>query len=381
MQCEPGTVLQGELADKLDDSEDMVVSQSLRDLVGQRMMEFCAGQLKSQVPATLREAVQQITRPEGVRRKDTGQRDTLYIPEDEGAELFDGNGTDIPADVDVDDEITASDEEDDTSVVTSNVQEEMEGDENSDSGKNQSESAAAADTPMFSDSLTSKLKILQEFSDLLRQKRLLLNSNDAGGTMIAVFNTIQTTISNGRKKLLTEEFRKTDDTLVSHLTAVACDQNLYANSAVIHDASETSPMQQVTTSPMEQETQSATMDVLRLSIGDYILVKCGEMEGNNLPACITAKNPTAVLFFSMGPNGLYSANEDEHVASDQDIICNLPAPTAVQRGTRVYYKFELNWMMIMTVTTAFLCVFVHHTWLTYICIYIYTYPMFSRVND
>ena len=299
--------------------------------------------------------VQQLTRPEGVRRKDTGQRDTLYIPEDEGAELFDGDGTDIPADVDEDDEIPASDEEDDTSVVTGNVQEEMEGDENSDSGKNQSESAAATDnSPMFSDSLTSKLKILQEFSDLLRQKRLSLNSTDAGGTMIAVFNTIQTTISNGRKKLLAEEFRKTDDALVSHLTAVACDQNPDANSAVIHDASETSPMQQDTTSPMEQETQSATVDVLHLSIGDFILVKCGEIEGNNLPACFTAKNPTAVLFYSMGPNGLYSVNEDEHVAPDEDIVCNLPAPTAVQRGSRVYYKFELNWMMTMTVTATFL---------------------------
>ena len=190
------------LTNKLDGSEDMVVSQSLRDLVGQEMMEFRAELLKSQVPATLREAVQQITRPEGVRPKDTGQRDTLYIQEDEGAELFDGDGTDIPADVDVDDEITASDEEDDTSVVTGKVQEEMEGDKNSDSCKNQSESAAAADSPMFSDSLTSKLKILQEFSDLIRQKRLSLNSTVAGGTMIAVFNTIQTTISNGRKKLL-----------------------------------------------------------------------------------------------------------------------------------------------------------------------------------
>ena len=75
---------------------------------------------------------------------------------------------------------------------------------------------------MFSDGLTPKWKILHEFSALLHQKRSLLNV-DAGDTMIAIFDTIQTTISNGCKKLLVEEFGKTDDALASNLTAEACD--------------------------------------------------------------------------------------------------------------------------------------------------------------
>ena len=47
-------------------------------------------------------------------------------------------------------------------------------------------------------------------------------------------------------------------------------------------------------------------------VGDYVLIKCGEIEKNNLPAYIVCKNPTVVRFFHPGSCGLYSGSNEEY---------------------------------------------------------------------
>ena len=72
------------ISKKLDGTDDMYVSQSLRDLVGEEMLAFRREQLQSEPPSSLREAVEQLTKHEGVRRRDHGTNGATYIPEDEG---------------------------------------------------------------------------------------------------------------------------------------------------------------------------------------------------------------------------------------------------------------------------------------------------------
>ena len=70
------------------------------DLVGQEFKEFRSNLLLSTPPSNLRELVSTITPPEGVRRSDhDSPRDLEYIPFDEGAELFDGEGSDLDNEV------------------------------------------------------------------------------------------------------------------------------------------------------------------------------------------------------------------------------------------------------------------------------------------
>ena len=89
----------------------MYVSQSLRDLVGQAMLAFRRELLQSEPPSSLPEAVEQLAKPEGVRRWDHGTSGATYNPEDEGLELYDGDGQDIAAKPEVEQEIDEQDEE------------------------------------------------------------------------------------------------------------------------------------------------------------------------------------------------------------------------------------------------------------------------------
>ena len=47
-------------------------------------------------------------------------------------------------------------------------------------------------------------------------------------------------------------------------------------------------------------------------VGDYVLIKCGGIEKNNLPAYIVRKNPTVVRFFHPGSCGLFSGSNEEY---------------------------------------------------------------------
>ena len=82
------------LSNSLDGSKDHLVSSRIMDLVGEEFKEFRAELLSSDQPSSMRKLIDTITPPEGVVRKDRDTpRDLNYIPDDEGMELFDGNGS------------------------------------------------------------------------------------------------------------------------------------------------------------------------------------------------------------------------------------------------------------------------------------------------
>ena len=79
------------LTNKLDGSEDYLVSQGIKDLVGGALLEFRKSLMENEAPRTLQEMIRNITPPKGVKRKQIiGE-----IPDDEGVELFDCEGDEL----------------------------------------------------------------------------------------------------------------------------------------------------------------------------------------------------------------------------------------------------------------------------------------------
>ena len=314
------------ISNKLDGTEDMYVSQSLRDLVGEEMLAFRRELLQSEPPSSLREAVEQLTKPEGVRRRDHGTSGATYIPEDEGLELYDGDGQDIAAETEVEQEIDDQDEE---QVQETETQRSTEGNLDEAEDRTAAQGEVTEVTEVQTDStLQRRLAVLQKFADLLNKERSGLTSSEAGFQLISFFNNQQISISNARRKLLAETQLTRNEDLVEHLTQTACDQTT--------SQPEECPMEEETAQPeviMEPEEPCR-------SIGDYLLIKCGESTNSMLPVCIVRISPLAVRYFTHGPSGLYSASEGDYDILPEDIVKTLEPPQHVKRGSRVYYKFD-----------------------------------------
>ena len=152
--------------------------------------------------------------------------------------------------------------------------------------------------------------------------------------MISFFNGLQLHISCTRTKLKSKARLQVNSSLMSHLTAVACESTPVSSSSVSEPCT-------AVNEATESHTEKQSIDTQLLTIvGDYVLVKCGELEGNTLPACIIRKEPLALRYFVHGPVGLYMANEDEFVILHKDILHKLQDPTPVQCGSRLYFKFD-----------------------------------------
>ena len=93
----------------MDGSEDYLVTDKLLDLVGEDIRAFRTNLTSSPPPKSIKELIQTITPPKGVRVK----KDTVNdAPPDEGGELIDCEGDEIPADEMED----VQEEEDDQSI-------------------------------------------------------------------------------------------------------------------------------------------------------------------------------------------------------------------------------------------------------------------------
>ena len=88
------------LTNKMDGSEDDMVSSRLKRLVGDEFIKW-REELRKEVPAaSMKELMESITPPEGVRRVEHDERrDLNYIPHDEGKELFDCDGDELELEV------------------------------------------------------------------------------------------------------------------------------------------------------------------------------------------------------------------------------------------------------------------------------------------
>ena len=82
------------LLNAMDGSEDYLVTDKLMDLVGEEIIAFRTNLVSSTPPKSIRELVSSITPPKGVRVKKAPVDDA---PLDEGMELIDCEGDEIPA--------------------------------------------------------------------------------------------------------------------------------------------------------------------------------------------------------------------------------------------------------------------------------------------
>ena len=260
--------------------------------------------------------------PQGMWRKDNDMNGAAYkvIPEDEDLELYNGNGQDISPETLVDQEM---DEE--------NVETEMQ--ENplvvTVDGTERSTAAQAEGTEVETDNIKQQcLTVLQKFVDLLNKERSGLTSSEAGSQLISFFNSHQVNIRNTCRKILAESGPTRNEDVIEHLTQTACDP---ANSP-----------QEECSMDEEMAEQEAHMEPEEphRSIGDYILIQCGKTANSMLPACIIRRSPLVVRYFTRGPSGLYSASHEDYDVLSEDIVRALEPPQPVQRGSRIYYKFD-----------------------------------------
>ena len=84
------------ITNKLDGSEDHLVSERIMTLVGQKLMLFRENLMKNASPKTLKEL---ITPPKGVKRG----KNANGSPIDEGNELYDCDGDEISYPIDIED--------------------------------------------------------------------------------------------------------------------------------------------------------------------------------------------------------------------------------------------------------------------------------------
>ena len=99
----------------LDGSEDYLVSERVYKLVGTRMTDFWNQLMKTASPKNLKQLLKMITPPKGVKRKDA---EGSVVRVDEGDELFDCEGEEIETET-IQEDISTSDEEDETLQATS----------------------------------------------------------------------------------------------------------------------------------------------------------------------------------------------------------------------------------------------------------------------
>ena len=94
----------------LDGSEDFLVSESIKILVGKEIVKFREELLKTPPPKSLKDLLKTITPPKGIKRRQT-QDDK---PDDEGQELMDCEGEEMAQN---DDDDVVENEDDDVLVV------------------------------------------------------------------------------------------------------------------------------------------------------------------------------------------------------------------------------------------------------------------------
>ena len=99
----------------LDGSENYLISERVYKLVGTRMIDFRNQLMKTTNPKNLKQLLKMITPSKGVKRKDA---EGSAAPVDKGDELFDCEGEEIETET-IEEDISTSDEENETPQATS----------------------------------------------------------------------------------------------------------------------------------------------------------------------------------------------------------------------------------------------------------------------
>ena len=105
------------ITNKLNGTEDHLVSERVVTLVGQRLMVFRENLMKERSPKNLKDILKLIIPPKGVKR--AKRKDDT--PPDKGDELYDCDGDEISYPINIDDQLEdTGDEDKQTENATSN---------------------------------------------------------------------------------------------------------------------------------------------------------------------------------------------------------------------------------------------------------------------
>lgn len=102
------------ITNKLDGSEDYLVSEQVVTMVGRELIPFREQLISNPSPKTLKDLLKLITPPKGVRRGKTAVDDA---PEDEGGELYDCKGEEIPHPIFIDEQFGPENDDEDEQTV------------------------------------------------------------------------------------------------------------------------------------------------------------------------------------------------------------------------------------------------------------------------
>jgi hypothetical protein len=179
------------VTNKLNGSEDYLVSSKLMDMVGDDLKEFRKNLMSKPSPKKIKELQSLIIPPKGVRRKNLSVGE---MPEDEGSELLDG---DIEEQMDVNEEIDNNE-----SDVNNNIMPDVN---SRDSGKDSDEEEITG-LEQYCSNVSQDLKKDCIFVDNLEK---LLNESDTSkiftGQMIQLRQAMSRAKRSLKKRLYVEK--------------------------------------------------------------------------------------------------------------------------------------------------------------------------------
>ena len=168
------------LTNNFDGSEDYLVSDKLFNLVGEDLLKFRKSMLQQPPPASVKDLIQTITPPRGVKMKATQSA----APPDEGEELFDCEGPELTSS-DLDHELEAAENESSSDLLQTSTC----------STVSKSEAAAQQLPPECENTdIANDFKFLEELKKVFQE-------NTTSRLFIPYFCQLKTTFTKARSSL------------------------------------------------------------------------------------------------------------------------------------------------------------------------------------
>ena len=322
----------------LDGSEDHLVSDKLMELVGDEIKKFRTELLLSSPPKTIPELTKSITPPKGVRRKShTVESDD---PPDEGTELIDCEGEEIPVGEDecLSDHEDATEEIIDPSSSSPTVAPNTStppATQSHDLPTNTPDGMINADSAFINEIVavfdkhkgnTSNLFLPYycQFKDTITKARRSLKKRAASNTGLA--QELVTSLA-GNIDHIVNEMPEVPSTSTSSSHIEQCFPSTSTSTLTEMDEEEVPP-------PFDESVIRK-----RINVGTYVRV---ESFGQSIPACILNVEPLSVRYFEPVP-GQYPLFQSGEVFSVmyEDIKEIINEPELQSAGSRnIFYKFE-----------------------------------------
>ncbi|KAK7467855.1 hypothetical protein BaRGS_00036926, partial [Batillaria attramentaria] len=320
----------------LDGSEDHLVSEKLFDLVGNTIVDFRDQLLREQPPKNVRDLMKTITPPKGVRRKAVAAGEQ---PADEGVELMDCEGDEIPEDELVHELVDDGEPEVDDLAAPPAISSPLQSSKPGPSPSSSSCDAGPSTSTSYTTARTSSNKLsglsasddIKKDAEFLDKMKDLLDTQPTSQSFIPFYLSFKVNYSKAKKNL---QKRLQNETKVLEILQnkepSESDKNtklqMTENETMDVDdmASEEKMEMEKTTSATGNTSSECKVDKIRdLSVGQYCMVTNGQA---SMPACVTSCNPLAVRYFELGPQGLHCAVDYTQEILQEDVAKLLEEP-------------------------------------------------------